>query len=155
MRISLPGRRPLFPDGGGAPDPTDILEGLKKALLSAIEEEDAPTAEAQVASLRAFIERGAAANWVKVGDLITAKANGMYHRAGEPCLVLEVLENPILVFPETEDWGSPTWGVSLDIRVLHSNERGDIHAHWGEAMHYEPWVAPAIVIPSSDAEAGR
>lgn len=84
----------------------------------------------------------------KAGDLVTVRKGGTMHGEGWPHIVLEVAKEPMLSTGGDESgWGSNTWGARLDMRVLHANDGGHVHAHWVESWQFEPWVAQPFEVP--------
>lgn len=94
----------------------------------------------------------------KAGDLVTPRKGAGMHGEGDPHVVLEALAEPVF-FQSHEDasaYSASTWGARVDVRVLHVNDSGHVHAHWGESWLYEPWApSEPFEIPHPSGEVAR
>ncbi|GBU17021.1 MULTISPECIES: hypothetical protein [Methylobacterium] len=76
-----------------------------------------------------------------VGDIVVQRPDAPLKGPGEPCVVLEVLYEPIRIQTATnpEDAGSSAFGRVLDIRYgVHRN--GVLQACMGESFNFEAWT---------------
>ena len=88
----------------------------------------------QVARLREFAALYSAPNPFKVGDLVTPRANSPIKDAGDPHLVVEVLDTPRWVYEGTPY--SSTFGLRMTIRIAQVGDHGAA-CYWGEHHNYE------------------
>lgn len=98
-----------------------------------------PVHEAQIMELRAMLERYAAPNRFNVGDIVTPRKGANIVGAGEPHIVLEVLEQP----HRSWDWesGSSQFGRLLTMRVgCLANDDESYVAYAVEHHAFEPYV---------------
>ena len=90
------------------------------------------------------------------GDFVTRRANTGGHGEGWPALVLEVSATPHQNFyldSRTTPESDPDYGARYDMRILHRNADGRVHAHWVESWLFEPYALALTV--GVDFAAGR
>lgn len=77
----------------------------------------------------------------KPGDLVVLKCGVDFFKhpnPGEPCVVLEVLSEPI----KGEGDGTPEQGANLDLRVIVITACGALSLHLFESRIFEPYAGP-------------
>lgn len=131
----------------------DAGESLEKALQALIggASGSLPSGSTDTPDLRekllSFAETYGACPFT-VGQWVTRRENCGGHGAGWPHLVVEVAHEPHRYFylngSVTPD-RDPDYGARYDIRVLHQNKDGDVHAHWAESWCFEAIVEFAEV----------
>ena len=117
--------------GGGPPQRTTILP------------------EAAVERLWGVFANYTAPNPYKPGDLVTPLADAPCKGAGEPHIVIEVLETPLRWWcgMEPSDTGSAFFGQNLDVRVANIRCGGGQEAAglaWLEHGALEPYTGPGV-----------
>lgn len=75
------------------------------------------------------------------GDLVTPKKLSGTKGAGNPYVVVEILEDPPLIGMD-KDPSHRAFGVRPDIRVLTFVENELVLPFWGESWEYEPYIRP-------------
>lgn len=95
-------------------------------------------------TLREVFERYAAPCPFKPGDLVTTIKGANLRGAGEPHMVLDVLDRPTPNFAAAEgamDTSSCNFGQKRDMRLLCESE-GRLTAFWVESWQFEPYALP-------------
>lgn len=121
------------------------LSDVTAAAAAMAEAEKPRTLKEHAERVAAFGCTYGAACRFKAGDVVTPRAGGPLHGEGWPHIVLEVFESPFRYFPDTNNGSaSIEYGARFDMRVLHENADGIIHAHVVESWLFDDW-APADV----------
>lgn len=130
----------------------DALTGLLRAMSAdGPDDDDAtprPIPEAVVSELRDIYTRYSAGCPFKPGDLVTPRKGYNTKGAGEPHIVLEVIDSPACnLTPPAEPFhaGSHAFGRRYDMRVISLSDGEAYVAHWTEAWVYEPYTGPTDI----------
>lgn len=76
----------------------------------------------------------------RVGQWVTRREGSHGHGQGWPHLVVEVAATPhrnFYVDSRATPDRDPDYGARYDMRVLHANKGGEVHAHWVESWLFE------------------
>lgn len=93
----------------------------------------------------------------KTGDFVVRRPNTGGHGEGWPALVLEVSPTPHRNFyldSRTTPEADPDYGARYDMRILHRNPDGRVHAHWCESWLFVPYTGALTVGVDVGAEDG-
>ncbi len=129
--------------------PKEFVEALAHA---AQQEQEIPSLsrmqrEAAIMDMRQILNDYKDGCRFNVGDLITPAQGAFIKWAGEPHLVIEVLETPVRMFDLVEEMGDvadPNFGARYDMRVLSPVVRPNdglmgIRAYMAESWLYKPY----------------
>lgn len=107
------------------------------------EDDDRPklSHDVQIHALREFHEAYKAPVTFRPGDLVTAKTNGSWSRAGKPRLVVEIRQDADFDFTSGET-GSNRHGARKDMLVADVADDGTIACVWVESFDFEPYRQP-------------
>ncbi len=100
--------------------------------------------EEQIMAMDIFVARyGKARERFEPGDMVMRSHRTNCHGHGWPAAVLEVLEEPMFYHDaECEPSRDMDFGARLDMRIMHVNPEGIVHAHWVESWAFEIYKAP-------------
>lgn len=130
-----------------------IEEALMRSIMSAAmrgrkdEDEDEEVSkispEVKIMELQQYFEHYVDRKRFKPGDVITPKKSSPLKGAGQPCVVVEVLDEPVFNDRVNDplDASSHMFGAKFDIRVAtyHEASNSSIVFFMAESPYYEEW----------------
>lgn len=123
-----------------------LLGGFGGADFEDKPEAPRPLPEAIIANLREVQARYAEPCPFKPGDIVTPRAGSSLRNAGEPHIILEVLETPHITLARDYDptiSGSSSFGQRLDVRF--AALYGENYApFWGESWMFETYTGEGV-----------